>query len=122
MDTHDRPLSNSFRDGKGIGRPLSDADARLQRHPSMSGMALSGRDGRDAALGRKANSSHSYAPEPPIAGMEKIAIGLLVVVATVVRLWKIWLPTSVVYVHLKPEYAIRGHVMLIPLVVAKQLR
>lgn len=94
-EVYDRPLTNSFE--KGISRPLSDADARLQRHPSNSGMALSG---RDTALSRKASSLHPSSPEPPINRGEKIAIGFLVVVAAVVRLWKIWSPTSVVYVHL----------------------
>lgn len=92
-DNIHRSLTSNFREEKAGFRPLSDADARLQRQTSTSRL--------DSDLGHSKRPNLQtglYAAEPPITGREKFAIGLLVLVAAVVRLWKIWSPTSVVYV------------------------
>ena len=89
---HHRPLTNSLRNDKSSLRPLSDADTRLQKSTASPDPSWNPRHSN------KTVQSNVYGVEPTVAGREKVLIGLLVAVATVVRLWKIWLPTSVVYV------------------------
>jgi hypothetical protein len=78
-------------------RPLSDADARLKQHvygPSSLSSAGARRTGK---LGGR--NEHWSGREMGIAKGEIRWIVGLTVLAVIVRCWKIWQPSSVVYVR-----------------------
>lgn len=84
---------------RASSRPLSDADARLKQHVYGPSSLSSGQRRHGPVSGKGAgNNEHWRGRETGIGRDEVRWIAGLTVVAVAVRCWKIWQPTSVVYV------------------------